>query len=957
MKQTLFLLFLLVSFGLKAQEYQTFRLFYPDGLLQDEGTISGTRKQGVSYVYSAEKQLLKKVEYVFSYPEFGHFENAQFTEKITYYSPEGEVISIQEFENGKNITKYENRFPNGQLKSETLIEADNFHKTTIYYFDNGKVKSRFRFYENGRKIMNDGLYESFYETGQQQNFVNYKNGVKEGTQQSFSEKGVLLSEFEFINDTIVSHKQFNNTGKQLIYWSKFSPEETHFSKEYYSGDSVLKMHKYNKRFQVDTASVVYTFFEYYDNKGNLTNRNVQTKGNTVMFYGLESVAGTNYVSNMTFNLHRKTNIKEPFFELSAGYKVEQQGFYLENMLKFPLNSNLKDRNTIIKEALERVQKRVQNKEVNEQHMVNDSMFAPAFDYYSLFPKQVLYTDAEIHSNLDSTQTGDYRIEYKGTEMYFVGSLKNGLQNGKAQLFLNKNQLLFERNYVMGFQHGLSKDWFLDGVLCSEIMFEYNKIKHAKYYHSNGQLWKEEGYNEKFQEVFKQRWTRNGKILEYMQLSDTLNQSFLFYSDGSFQNYNWVNKKDHITISRTLYNNRNFASIEIPHDPNNNIVFKIEFGGVTIEGNAKWNDEENKAVLNDNYGELVQFDRSVISYPKELPCACKGWEDHDFFAQVTSEFVDEKQFLKYQFDFHAPVKGLSSVFGNPYNYNQRPDEYKLGQTYTTYSNHFLAKPLVISLPDTNGVQLVIEPCKSRFAFIKLEISTSFKVGSYKETTATIHKPKQIALQFPTTIMSQLDAQFNPLNDEKGVPYKGMFLFEAKEIQYDYYKEINVTYPKFIYGRPMLLGTSGLILDTKEVAPDFSSTENYPAMKAYWNKTDKRIDSILSILKVDWSELDKFRGASITAGQIYLPKTAGHDRIKCDIKQCLISSNYCLGAVSFQVTPTDKPEKFLLKNSKGTTQSIVLNEFQKQFNSTGIQLTKPVYNASNQEVQFFIYFKTP
>jgi antitoxin component YwqK of YwqJK toxin-antitoxin module len=956
MKQQLLLLFLILFTGLNAQEKKAFRLLYPNGLVQEEGTRNQTHKEGVSYVYSADKQLVKKVEYVFTYPQLGHFENYRLTEKITYYAPNGDIISIQDFENGKNVTKNEDTYPNGQLMFETTLDADKIHETTINYFENGKIKSRMHFYQSGKKRIFDGPYETFFSSGKPEAISDYKNGLKEGELIIYNEKGILLNETIYENDTAVSSKQYNSLGKQLYFWSKYSPEESTFSKEYYPNDSVLKNYTYRKRITIDTTSLVYVYSESYDQNGIRTNIYVRTKTEFQLLYGVESVVGKNHLANGTFSLERyTTNGKEPYLQLSAGYKVEQQGFYIDNMLKFPLDADLKEQTAIIKDGIEKVRKYVKEKRVNEKHMVNDSMFGPAFDYYKRFPEQLFYSEALIQSNLDSTLTGDYRIDYKGTNIYFVGSLKNGFQHGKAQLFLNEKQLLFERNYVMGFEHGLSKDWFIDGALCDEISYEYGVIKNSKFYHSNGKLWTETRFSSKRQEIFKQRWSREGKILEYLEINDTINRSFLFNLDGKLNNYRWVNKKDSISIGRTLYKDRKFATIQIPHDANNPIAFNIKFGGVEFEGLAKWDENEKKSILTDNYGEIVQFDRSVITYPKELPCKCEGWEKYDFFAQATTDFVDEKKFLKYQFDFHAPITDLSTIFGNPYYLNQEPEEYKLGRNYHTYSFHFSPKPLTISLPDTNGIQLVIEPCKSRFAFVKFEVSTHFKVGSLKETTATIHKPKQIALQFPRSIMTQLDVQFNPLKDDQGLPYKGMFLFEAKEIKYDYYKEINATYTRFMYGRPMLLGTSGLILDTREIVPDFSTTENYPAMNAYWNKADKKLDSVLSFFKLNWGQIEKFRGASITEGLIYLPAIQSSERIKCDVQQLIVSATYCLGAVSFPAKPSNKSGVYLIESSKGTTDQLNISELTEWLNKSGIKITPPTYNKVNARIQFYIYFK--
>jgi hypothetical protein len=441
------------------------------------------------------------------------------------------------------------------------------------------------------------------------------------------------------------------------------------------------------------------------------------------------------------------------------------------------------------------------------------------------------------------------------------------------------------------------------------------------------------------------------------LTDTLNTAFRFNPDGSFNSYTWNNLKDKISISKTVYKGRNFATIDIPHDEQRPVFFSFSYGGVTISGKAYWDNQQQKSILEDDFGGLEQFDRSVISYPKELPCTSVGWEDYNFFAQATKDFVNEKTFLKYQHSFHAPINDLSLFFGNPYSINQEPESYKMGQTYDTYSYHFTPKPLSVFLPDSNGIELILEPCKSRFAFVRFEVSTRFKMGFPKETSAHFNKMKQVGLQFPPSMMTQLDEQFQPLFDEKGKPYKGLFLFETNEVHYDVVKQINVIQPRFMRGRNMLIGASGMQLQATYVLPDFSETFNYPEALSFWNPAANSIDSVLNVLKVKQEVVQLFRGATVTSGMLYLPISSNPSMIPVDIKQLLISSTFCLGKV--ELSALRQPENGLYKVLNRNKEWEIIDEKRlvEKLKQHGVVSTTPLFDPVSSSFSFYLYYQKP
>lgn len=956
MRSWVFLFLLLLSGGAWSQE--AFTLCYPNGKVQEEGTRTNNHKKGTIYYYDEKEFLIKKVNYTLTYRRPGEFNGYQYKEQVYFYDAKENVLRVQEFENGKDVTKSLNTYPNGQLKSETEKEPDgNIYKITTYY-DNGKVQYINRYIEGqgGRKISH-GEFQSYYKNGQMSSQGVLDHGKKVGVRYSWNEEGKLLDEFVYENDTAVSIKRFNAKGVQTQNWSKYTDKSTHFYRNYYSGDSVLQSYTYYRTYDFDTLQLELKFIETYDRKTGIPYVSVSndTPGNNYqILYGPDQIAGPNHIGSYAFHVNRVPHYKDTVFDLGAGFRMEQQGFYIKNGLKFPINASLKEMDQIIEDAMAEVWKNMKENKVNENYRLKEEMIPVALAYYKKFPREVFYEKTQIYSELDSTGSGLYRIDYLGTDMYFICTLKEGFVHGLAQLYLNDHQLLFERHYFMGIAHGISRDWFLTGELCSEITFYLGRKKDEKLYFTNGQLWKREINDPKLGLVGKQIYREDGNALEFSSVTDTLNMGFLFNKDLSFHNFGYNDKKNGISLHRTWYKERNFATINIPHIADTVFRFRIDTLGVVVEGEAWWDPVLKKANLKDNYGEVGQFDPTVISYPKELPCTCKGWEEHKFFAQSTADFVNEKEFLKYQYNFHLPIDNLKHVFGNPYYPNTPPDEYRLGHHYSTYSYHFLAKPLSIFLPDSNGVELVIEPCKSRFAFIKLHVSTEFRIGNIKETKAIFHDVKHVALKFPSNILTQVDDEFKLLFNDNSEPYSGMFMFTAGDVKYDYEKEINVTYPNFMPGRKMRVGNTGLILDTWVIQPDFSSTENYKTMNHYWIRSNRSLDSLLNYFKINWKEIETFRGGYITEGRFFLPGSTDDPPYIGNVNQLLVSADQVFGEVSIDVL-SDTNGRYAFQNSDGFSDPKLPSDMTGYFSNNGIRTSQPVYDPARKRITFFIQYK--
>ena len=96
-----------------------------------------------------------------------------------------------------------------------------------YFFENGKlVKSYFYFLFNDNQSIQQeytwkcgaihGLQKGYYENGNIYTIVPYRYGRKNGTSQYFYNDGGLMEVLTYRNDSIISHKKFDEAGNLLL---------------------------------------------------------------------------------------------------------------------------------------------------------------------------------------------------------------------------------------------------------------------------------------------------------------------------------------------------------------------------------------------------------------------------------------------------------------------------------------------------------------------------------------------------------------------------------------------------------------------------------------------------------------------------------------------------------------------------------------------------------------------
>lgn len=871
-----------------------FKLFYPNGLLQEEGVRAANKVTGTQYYYN-RNILSRKIEYTFSYSSPGNFVDYQHEEIIYDYNRNGDLIETSKRINGVTQAKDEEYYANGQIK-QTKSKNTNGGYTIISYYPNGQPSQKSSYIKIGNYERAQGTRTRWREDGTLLVQEEFEKGLKSSDRKAWNEKGQLIEIFTYRNDTLIGIQRWNNRGTMTHCYLEGTPPETHFQLVFQADDSTLAKKTYAKKYEIDGKDLILNFIELYDQKGKLTSvsvRDANVKNNSSMHYGIENFITDKRVENYTFSFTSERNSNDKFHFLQPHAQAERMGFWIKNEVLLPIDGTSEEYRAIIAEKLKEVMDLVKKDKVNESHQFDPKNLPKAEAYYNKYLDEVVFKQARTISNFDSTMTGNYQIIYYSTDMRFEGYLYEGLMHGTCTLYLNDSIKLFERNFQYGVPHGEWREWFLTGDIAYDLVFDRGiKIEHY-YYYLDGGIAEHEGKSQSGHTNINDKFKPDGQPISLNWTEDSISRSLQFDENGKVTSYQWYDWKNDVSISKREYNGKQTASFRIPPVPGPIYDFELKRNGIEITGKFFWDSVNKVNVLEDNIGTYTQGNPNEIAYPENLPCDCRDWEKSDFFMPITSKFVKEEKFNKYQLDFHAPVS-LFGIFGDPYYMNEAPDNYIIGKTYSVYSNFITLQGTVFHLPDTNGLSFSLAPCRSKYAFINQSVGLKFRVGFPEETELTITRLKTLELAFPSTMLRQVNTDFNALKDSKNnddIP--GSFLFDATRVNYNKTKELDVIEPRYKCSRPMEIAHTKMILETQNLFPDLSRTENYPMMNERWNLEGDTIDPRLTKLGIEKSKLSDFTGAFITRGKVHIPHSAvSSGFVAFEIDELAISSEFAI-----------------------------------------------------------------
>jgi len=208
------------------------KTFYPDGTLQSEETDSAAVKHGLQKFYSEEGNLMKVIPFV-SGVEHGVSKE---------YNSEGTLITITTFRNGyfqkeekinrvdRNGLKqgiYRTYYDSDVPKSEGMYKDDKKDGIFKEYSPDGRIVSKEE-YRNGELILEqkkeDDKFEvkrQYYNTGATKIVGTYKKGVPEGTFRQYDENGNLEGAKIYKAGRVLREGKYDGQGREQGEWKEF----------------------------------------------------------------------------------------------------------------------------------------------------------------------------------------------------------------------------------------------------------------------------------------------------------------------------------------------------------------------------------------------------------------------------------------------------------------------------------------------------------------------------------------------------------------------------------------------------------------------------------------------------------------------------------------------------------------------------------------------------------------
>lgn len=910
---------------------------YPNGSIHHEGIVKRGNKKGTLYYYFESGILFKKVDYQLLDFREGNYLDAKFIEVVTEYYESGNIFEVRKYINGGLQPAQEGWYANGQRKNETIYHEDGIHETVIYYYANGNMRYRAVQFKNKRRPEQDGLEEGWNEQGVKLVEYNYRNKLKHGDYKNWNENGNLIQHLVYDNDTSVFRKTWNDEGELISYADDKTSVESHFYKIYDKKTGLISSSATYKVYYVDEDSVVMRFVKLYDKEGEYVETKVhnQSLKYSSVATSVNGVVEGDKIQTQLFLFERRTiNPRTRHYRLNYFNRPLEMGFWIDYHLSFPMDEDTDAHEKMILDELKTARKKVESQDLNSEYEVDPENFEKAAAYYFTFPHHMLFDTTIITSSLNEDNSGKYSFVYSGTNMHYEGALLDGLEHGESILYLNDSTPLFKRNYRHGMKHGICREYFLTGQLALEENYWMGDLLESKSFFLTGGIAKHERLGKRGQNRIKDEWDADKQPIAMFWEEDSLLCSIRLNEDRTLNSYTWNNQKEGVVISHTVYNGSDFMTVNIPPTPNREVPFKLSRHGVTVEGKAYWDAEKRKAVLEDDFGKIEKADPNEISFSETLPCGCTDWIDHKFWAAPTANYATLDDFKKYQHDFHAPSEALTHLFGHPYYLSgQEPDKYEFGKVYHINANFFSARPIDLFLPDTSGIIFTYEPCKSKYAYIKLNASLSFKVGSPKETKISISNPKTLALTIPAPMLVQVNNNFKPILGQDGKLIPGVFLFNADEVKYNHRKQLDVIQAKLQCAKPMQIGNSGMVLQINDLWPDFSKTWNYDIMTEQLSNNERALK-----LGLKSAPKNDFIGAFATSGNIYFPYSSGSNGsldkyLSFRIENVLVSVTECRATVYAGVVGEN--ETVLLSTHLGEELSITKTELIKVLESANLK----------------------
>jgi uncharacterized protein len=426
----------------------------------------------------------------------------------TVYYPSGKIREVTEYKDGEKNGIHTENFPNGRKKSEETIKDGNLDGHAINYYSNGITESE-GWTEDGKA---NGYWNYYDELGNLINTSYVVDGELSGFKTEYYPNGVKSIEKKFYKGILEEVKQFDSTGKLLIYDSfpRFSGkflllypngskmQECNYVNGLFEGrltqyyfDGSIEYIQYYKGGLLDSNYIGYDYhnvkmmegqykagkktgeWKYYNNEGRLESTTI---------YADDELNGSKHFFGDDNKIYGEINYRNDERQGSAtnadpdGSLLYTVWYNEGNVLGYsyldkdgkPIPEILADHGKLKLESF------FQNGRPSRKCQYND---------YTLNGSDILYFANGKMRSQDSLEYGIFeglkKEYYPNGNPILIYNYKNNHLHGPCRDYNNKGILIREINYYNGDRHGEAKYYTENGALQETRYYYYGILMNVK----------------------------------------------------------------------------------------------------------------------------------------------------------------------------------------------------------------------------------------------------------------------------------------------------------------------------------------------------------------------------------------------------------------------------------------------------------------------------------------------
>ncbi len=117
----------------------------------------------------------------------GYYRNNLKDSLFTYFNPSGKIVTIENYQKDSLHGPFKRFYESGPLMLEGIYNSQQMDGVWLFYKVSGEITGK------GEFVNGNGIQKSWFPNGKIQRIIHYKNSLKEGRDEYYTDDGKLAS--------------------------------------------------------------------------------------------------------------------------------------------------------------------------------------------------------------------------------------------------------------------------------------------------------------------------------------------------------------------------------------------------------------------------------------------------------------------------------------------------------------------------------------------------------------------------------------------------------------------------------------------------------------------------------------------------------------------------------------------------------------------------------------------